>query len=235
MAMAKQLSTIAAPDYLPKVLYPGRSRTDISAMTLLKIARMGHPVLTRLAEPVADPTARDVRRLVEDMFETMDDGQGVGLAAPQVHVGRRVIVFKAPAERTGPGDNDDDDEASATAALTALINPVFEPLGDDMMLGWEGCLSIPGITGAVPRHARIRYRGIDPTGRVVEREASGFHARVVQHEIDHLDGVLFPMRMTDLSLLSFNEELRHIIESERVGDEVEVEDQDGDEDGDQAE
>ncbi len=191
-------------------------------MTLLKIARMGHPVLTRLAEPVADPTARDVRRLVEDMFETMDDGLGVGLAAPQVHVGRRVIVFKAPAERAGPGpgdNDDDDDEASATAALTALINPAFEPLGDDMMLGWEGCLSIPGITGAVPRHARIRYRGIDPTGRVVEREASGFHARVVQHEIDHLDGVLFPMRMTDLSLLSFNEELRHIIEDERVADE----------------
>ena len=178
-------------------------------MTLLKIARMGHPVLTHRAEDVGDPTARDIRRLVKDMMETMDDGHGVGLAAPQVHVGRRVIIFKAPAERT-----DDEADANSTSALTALINPSFEPMSDNMELGWEGCLSIPGLTGAVPRHTRIRYRGMDNSGRSVEREASGFHARVVQHEIDHLDGVLFPMRMTDLSLLSFNEELRYFIETE---------------------
>ncbi len=184
-------------------------------MTLLKIARMGHPVLTRLAEPVADPTARDVRRLVADMFETMDDGHGVGLAAPQVHIGRRVIIFKAPAERAEDGDAAD---ASAISPLTALINPSFEPIGDDMALGWEGCLSIPGITGAVPRHTRIRYRGMEISGRAVEREASGFHARVVQHEIDHLDGVLYPMRMTDLTLLSFNEELRHFVDAETADD-----------------
>ena len=180
-------------------------------MTLLKIARMGHPVLTRRAEQVADPTARDVRRLIEDMVETMDDGQGVGLAAPQVHVGRRVIIFKAPAER-----DEDEADPSATSALTALINPVYEPLTEDMALGWEGCLSIPGITGAVPRYLRIRYSGVDQSGREIEREASGFHARVVQHEIDHLDGVIFLKRMTDLSLLSFNEELRHFIEVERA-------------------
>ncbi len=190
-------------------------------MTLLKIARMGHPVLTGLAEGVADPTARDIRRLVEDMMETMDDGHGVGLAAPQVHVGRRVIIFKAPAERT-EDEADDEADATATSALTALINPSFEPVSDDMALGWEGCLSIPGLTGAVPRYTRIRYRGMDNSGRAVEREASGFHARVVQHEIDHLDGVLFHMRMTDLSLLSFNEELRHFIEAETP-------DEDGDE------
>ncbi len=200
-----------APSGVAKPLYLGPSRTDISAMTLLKIARMGHPVLTRRAEPVADPTAREIRRLVDDMMETMDDGQGVGLAAPQVHVGRRVIIFKAAAERA-----DDQADASATSPLSVLINPGFEPLGDDddMVLGWEGCLSIPGITGAVPRHARIRYRGLDISGNLVEREASAFHARVVQHEIDHLDGVLFPMRMTDLSLLSFNEELRHLFYAE---------------------
>ncbi len=178
-------------------------------MTLLKIARMGHPVLIGRAEDVADPGVRDIRRLVEDMMETMDDGHGVGLAAPQVHVGRRVIIFKAPAERTG-----DEADASATSALTVLINPSFEPLTDEMALGWEGCLSIPGITGAVPRHVRIRYRGTEISGHEIEREASGFHARVVQHEIDHLDGVLFPMRMTDLTLLSFNEELRHFVEAE---------------------
>ncbi len=206
---------------MPKALYLNPSRTDISAMTLLKIARMGHPVLIGRAEDDADPDARDIRRLVEDMMETMDDGHGVGLAAPQVHAGRRVIIFKAPAERTG-----DEADASATSALTALINPSFEPLSDEMALGWEGCLSIPGITGAVPRHVRIRYRGTEICGREVEREASGFHARVVQHEIDHLDGVLFPMRMTDLSLLSFNEELRHFIEVEKA---------DGNGDGDEAE
>ncbi len=195
-------------------------------MTLLKIARMGHPVLTQPAEDVADPTARDTRRLVEDMMATMDDGNGVGLAAPQVHVGRRVIIFKAPAERAAAAEQDDAADEAATSPLSVLINPGFEPLGDDddMVLGWEGCLSIPGITGAVPRHARIRYRGLDVSGNLIEREASAFHARVVQHEIDHLDGVLFPMRMTDLSLLSFNEELRHFIESERsdgTGDEPE--------------
>ena len=160
-------------------------------MTLLKIARMGHPMLTRRAEDVADPTARDVRRLVNDMIETMDDSQGVGLAAPQVHVGRRVNIFKAPAERNVERTDDGADEADATAtsALTALINPSFEPLGDEMALGWE-----------------------------VEGEASGFQARVVQHEIVHLDGVLFPMRMTDLSLLSFSDELRHFIGAEGSDD-----------------
>jgi peptide deformylase len=154
------------------------------------------------------------------MMETMDDGQGVGLAAPQVHVGRRVIIFKAPAERNAEhsGAGTEEADPNATSALTVLINPGFEPIGDEMALGWEGCLSIPGITGAVPRFTRIKYRGMQPSGQVVEREASGFHARVVQHEIDHLDGVLFPMRMTDLSLLSFNEELRHFIEAEGSDD-----------------
>ncbi len=110
------------------------------------------------------------------------------------------------------------DQLGRAAREQALRVGVFEPVSDDMALGWEGCLSIPGITGAVPRHTRIRYRGMEVSGRVVEREASGFHARVVQHEIDHLDGVLFPMRMTDLRLLSFNEELRHFIEAETPGD-----------------
>ena len=175
-------------------------------MTLLKIARMGHPVLVRRAEEVTDPTAKDVRRLVEDMIETMDDANGVGLAAPQIHVSRRVIVFKAPTERGEP-----DGGGTGTAPLTAVINPVFEPLTETQALGWEGCLSLPGLTGAVPRYEQVRYRGLDPSGRPVEREASGFHARVVQHEIDHLDGVLFPMRMTDLRMLGFNEELHHLL------------------------
>ena len=176
-------------------------------MTLLKIARMGHPVLLQAAEVIADPTARNVGRLLEDMVETMEDAAGVGLAAPQVHEGKRVIIFKSPRER-----GEDDGSESDFSPLTALINPEFEPVQDELVLGWEGCLSIPGITGAVPRYSHIVHRGYLPNGQEAEREATNFHARVVQHEIDHLDGVLFPMRMTDLSLLSFNEELKAFME-----------------------
>ena len=176
-------------------------------MTLLKIARMGQPVLLQTAEAIADPTSKDVGRLLGDMVETMEDATGVGLAAPQVYQGKRLIVFKSPRDR---GDEDGAD--TDFSPLTALVNPEFEPVSDDMALGWEGCLSIPGLTGAVPRYAHIVYRGYLPNGQPVEREATNFHARVVQHEIDHLDGVLFPMRMTDLSLLSFNEELKAFME-----------------------
>ena len=176
-------------------------------MTLLKIARMGHPVLLQTAEVIADPMARNVGRLLEDMVETMEDAAGVGLAAPQVYEGKRVIIFKSPRERGEDGGTESD-----FSPLTALINPEFEPVQDELALGWEGCLSIPGITGAVPRYSHIVYRGYLPNGQEVEREATNFHARVVQHEIDHLDGVLFPMRMTDLSLLSFNEELKVFME-----------------------
>lgn len=176
-------------------------------MTLLKIARMGHPVLLRRALEVGEPAGAATRALVGDMAETMEDAGGVGLAAPQVHDGRRVIVFKSP---RGRGD---DGPETAFCPLTALVNPAFEPLGDEKELGWEGCLSIPGITGAVPRFARIAYRGDLPEGGSVEREATGFHARVVQHEIDHLDGILFPRRMADLSLLAFNEELARLAEA----------------------
>ncbi len=176
-------------------------------MTLLKIARMGHPVLLRSARPVVDPASAEIGALVGNMIETMEDAAGVGLAAPQVYESRRVIIFTAPEERAG-----EDAPETDFAPLTTLINPEFEPIGDDIAMGLEGCLSIPGITGIVPRHARIIYRGYAPDGRPVEREATNFHARVVQHEIDHLDGILFPSRMTDLSCLSFNEELGHLME-----------------------
>lgn len=176
-------------------------------MTLLKIARMGHPVLLNAAEAIAEPGSAEIKSLVQNMVETMDDAAGVGLAAPQVYEGKRVIIFKSPRERGEEEALDSD-----FSPLTALINPEFEPIGDEMALGFEGCLSIPGITGAVPRHTRIVYRGYLANGQPFEREATNFHARVVQHEIDHLDGVLFPMRMTDLSLLSFNEELKHFME-----------------------
>jgi peptide deformylase len=172
-------------------------------MTLLKIARMGHPVLVTRAEEIPDPTTREIRMLVENMVETMVDAQGVGLAAPQVHISKRVIIFNAP-----KGRGEENAPETDFAPVTALINPEIEVLDENQELGWEGCLSIPGLTGAVPRYTHIRYKGLSPTGQPIEREATGFHARVVQHETDHLDGILYTMRMTDLSMLSFTDELQ---------------------------
>ena len=176
-------------------------------MALLKIARMGNPVLRARAAEIDDPTAPWVRALVEDMLETMEDAGGTGIAAPQVHAPHRIVVFFVAGERTTdlPGDGEQ--------PLTVLINPVVEPLGDEVALGWEGCLSVPGLRGVVPRHLRVRYRGVGLDGRLIEREAAGFHARVVQHECDHLDGILYPQRITDHRLLMFVEELqRHPID-----------------------
>jgi peptide deformylase len=173
-------------------------------MAILKIARMGHPVLWQKAAPVSDPGAPEIRRLVADMIETMEDAPGIGLAAPQVHVPLRLFVFRVPPGRSS-GDADD-----GPIGNTVLINPEVEPVGEDIRLRWEGCLSIPGLRGAVPRPWRVRYRGVDCEGNVVAREASGLHAGVVQHEYDHLDGILFPMRMQDFALFGFTEELaRH--------------------------
>jgi peptide deformylase len=174
-------------------------------VALLKIARMGHPVLRRPAAAVADARDPALARLVEDMAETMADAVGVGLAAPQVHVSSRLIVFRVPPARRQEG------EPEAPEGLTALVNPVFEPIGEEMVAGLEGCLSIPGLRGIVPRHARIRYRGVTLDGRPLERIAEGFHARVVQHEIDHLDGVLFLDRMEGLETLVFESELHHLV------------------------
>jgi peptide deformylase len=189
------------------VLYPGSPAPHIAAMALLKIARMGHPVLRAVAAPVDDPTAPRVRCLVEDMIETMEDAGGTGIAAPQVHAPHRIVVFRVDGGRTSdlPGDGPQD--------LTVLINPVVELLGDEAALGWEGCLSVPGLRGVVPRALRVRYRAVGLDGTPIEREAAGFHARVVQHECDHLDGILYPQRMTDLRLLCSLEELqRHPID-----------------------
>ena len=149
-------------------------------MAILKIARMGHPVLVQRAEPIEDLSAEDVGRLVADMAETM-------------------ILFL---------DAEDRAETQGRRPL-ALINPEIEPLDGALQPGWEGCLSIPGLRGIVPRFARIGYRGLTLDGGIVQREAQGLHARVVQHEVDHLDGILYPMRMRDLRQLTFETELRH--------------------------
>ncbi|MBU6445429.1 MAG: peptide deformylase [Alphaproteobacteria bacterium] len=177
-------------------------------MAILKIARMGHPVLGVKAAPVADPAAPEIRALVVDMVETMADASGAGLAAPQVHVPLRVVVFQAPAGRSDPGLAGEE-AFEHSAPLTILINPDYEVLGPERESGWEGCLSVPGLRGLVERAAHIRYRGLDLDGRTIERTARGFHARVVQHELDHLDGILYPQRMTDMTRLIFESEARH--------------------------
>ncbi len=170
-------------------------------MAILKIARMGHPVLRRAADPVSDPSAPEIRRLVRDMIETLEDIGGAGLAAPQVHVPLRVVIFRVPAERTTGRPGDDPE------GLSILANPLVERLGTATEFGWEGCLSVPGLRGAVPRAAHIRYRAQGIDGEAIDREVTGFHARVAQHECDHLDGILYPQRMSDLSLFAFNEEM----------------------------
>jgi peptide deformylase len=165
-------------------------------MAILKIARMGHPVLLRRAEEVQNPRDPEIRRLVTDMAETMLDAGGLGLAAPQVYASLRLFVWR----------NGDD--------VAALINPEIELLGPAESLGWEGCLSIPGLRGGVPRADRVAFSGLDVHGDPVEGEAEGLLARVMQHEYDHLDGVLYPMRMADFSLFGFNEELARAAGSE---------------------
>ncbi|MCA3323719.1 MAG: peptide deformylase [Roseomonas sp.] len=159
-------------------------------MAILKIARLGHPVLLQRAEAVADPSAPEMRRLVSDMVETLEDIGGLGLAAPQVHVSLRLFIWR-----------------TAAGGHSALFNAEIAPIGDETEDAWEGCLSIPGLRGAVRRPARIRFRGQDIAGTWIEGEAAGMAARVMQHEYDHLEGVLYPMRMTDLSRLGFIEEL----------------------------
>lgn len=173
-------------------------------MAVLPIVRMGNPVLRRVADPVPIPASGGfddgLRQLAADMVETMFDAPGIGLAAPQVDVARRIIVFRVPVERATGSAGD------VPMGPQVLINPEFVPVGTETVLGWEGCLSIPGLRGVVPRYRRIRYRGYDLDGNLVEREAANTHARVIQHELDHLDAVLYLDRMDGLTTLTYMEE-----------------------------
>ena len=178
-------------------------------MAILKVARMGHPVLRRTADAVEDPTAPEIHRLIADMVDTMADAPGIGLAAPQVHVPKRLVIFHIPESRAGDEEDGDDEEEEEEreVPMTVLINPVIEALDEERVTGIEGCLSLPGMVGMVPRFRHIRYKALAPDGSVIEREASGYHARVVQHECDHLDGILYPQRMEDISTLGYTDEM----------------------------
>jgi peptide deformylase len=202
-------------------------------MPILKIARMGHPVLSQRAEEVADPTAPEVSRLVAAMIETMEDADGTGLAAPQVHMPWRIVVYKVVAARIDAGveaeadDSGDEGAASREVPTTAMINPVVEPLGEETSVSFEACLSVPDMAGPVRRFDRVRLTYKTLEGETVDREAEGFHARVLQHECDHLNGILYPMRIEDMSQFGFVDELnkgRDGPESQDSEDQIEVSD-----------
>lgn len=161
------------------------------------ILKMGDPRLLRVAQPVERFGTPELLALVDDMFETMAHAGGVGLAAPQIGVDLQLVIFGFARSDRYPD--------APPVPETVLCNPVITPLSDESEDGWEGCLSVPGLRGLVPRHRRIRYSGVDPQGRRIEREAEGFHARVVQHECDHLIGRLYPSRIQDFSKFGFTE------------------------------
>jgi peptide deformylase len=164
-------------------------------MAVRELLKMGDPRLLRVAQPVTEFGTPALRDLVADMLETMKAANGAGLAAPQIGVDLQVVIFGFERNERYP--------EAPPVPLTVLINPLITPLSDAMEEGWEGCLSVPGLRGIVPRHSALRYTGFDLEGRPIEREASGFHARVVQHECDHLLGVLYPMRIKDFSRFGY--------------------------------
>lgn len=170
-------------------------------MAVLKVVRLGHPALRRVAEPVGKQALRtpEIQRLIDDLLETMDEYDGAGLAAPQVAVSRRIVVYGVEANPRYP--------EAEPVPRTVLVDPVVTPLTDEETEDWEGCLSVPDLRGLVPRRTRVRVEALGRDGRPLRFEATGFHARVVQHECDHLDGVVYLQRMRSMATLSFVREL----------------------------
>ena len=168
-------------------------------MTIRNVLRMGDARLLQVAKPVSHFDTQDLHDLLADMRDTMQALNGAGLAAPQIGVGLRVVIFGVQSNSRYPD--------AESVPDTVLINPVITPQGDAIEEGWEGCLSIPGLRGLVPRFAHIRYQGQDEYGALIDRTVSGFHARVVQHECDHLDGILYPMRIRDMQHFGFSDVL----------------------------
>ena len=164
-------------------------------MTVREILKMGDPRLLRVAQPVRTFDTPELHALIADLFDTMHAAQGAGLAAPQIGIDLQLVIFGFKKTDRYPD--------APPVPETVLINPVITPLSDAEEDGWEGCLSVPGLRGIVPRYSRIRYSGVDPFGAPIDREADGFHARVVQHECDHLIGKLYPMRVRDFSKFGF--------------------------------
>ena len=168
-------------------------------MPIKPVLRMGDPVLLQRAAPVEQFDTPELHALIRDMEDTMEAMNGAGIAAPQIGVSLRVVIFGVGANPRYPDAEE--------VPYTVLVNPELTPLNEEMEEGWEGCLSVPGMRGVVPRYSRLRYTGFDQYGNRIDRTVSGFHARVVQHECDHLDGILYPMRIRDFSRFGFTEVL----------------------------
>jgi len=168
-------------------------------MAIREVLKMGDPRLLAVAEPVRAFGTAELESLLSDMRDTMQELSGAGLAAPQIGVGLRVVIFEVEHNPRYP-------EAEGVP-FTVLINPQLTPIGTEIEEGWEGCLSVPGMRGLVPRYRRLRYTGVDAQGHPLDRTVSGFHARVVQHEVDHLDGILYPRRIRDLTQFGFTDVL----------------------------
>ena len=164
-------------------------------MAIREILKMGHPILLEVAKPVEKFNTSELDSIIEDMIDTMKENDGAGLAAPQIGLGMQLVIF-------GFDSNERYPEADQVP-FTVLINPVITPIGDEEEDGWEGCLSVPGLMGVVPRFKKIRYQGKEQHGNEIDREVDGFHARVVQHECDHLIGKLYPMRIRDFSQFEY--------------------------------
>lgn len=166
-------------------------------MSVREILKMGDPRLLRQAEPVTRFGTSELQATIDDMFDTMYDANGAGLAAPQIGVNLQLVIFGFKQNQRYPD--------APPVPETVLINPVVTPISDEVNEDWEGCLSVPGLRGVVPRWSAIRYRGYDQRGKLIEREVDGFHARVVQHECDHLAGILYPMRIKDFSRFGYTD------------------------------
>ena len=165
-------------------------------MAILKISRLGHPILLQKTKPVKNITGNEVKKIIHDMTETMLDAKGIGLAAPQIHINKQIIIFRTP-----------EDEKEKEIKITALINPKLTKISDETDNEWEACLSIPGMLGLVKRYSKIKYEGYDMEGNIIQREVEGFHARVVQHEFDHLMGILYINRLADNKAYGYVDEI----------------------------
>ena len=175
-------------------------------MSILKISRIGHPILITKSLPVKDITGLKTKKIIHDMTDTMLDAKGVGLAAPQVYINKQIIIFRDP---------DDESEKEIKVKVKVLINPKLTKLSDETDNEWEGCLSIPGMLGLVKRYSKIKYEGYDLNGNIVKREVEGLHARIIQHEFDHLIGILYTSRLADINAYGFTDEIEDFWKSKK--------------------
>ncbi len=196
-------------------LYPFIATPHSVFMAIRPILRMGHPVLRHPARAVKSVQAPEIIELIKDLYDSMAAAGGIGLAAPQIGIPLRVVLYSVPAHRMASATADNASSPPGVAP-TILINPVLSPISDQKTEAWEACLSVPGLIGRVPRYEKLRFRALNPEGTIIEGEAEGFHARVLQHECDHLDGILYPQQMTDLRWLMFAEEAQKLNDPEET-------------------